>query len=174
MKPKSAKQKGKQLEIKGFENYYINSDGYVVSKSRQKGFVFENEMILKSGIGSGGYKLVILRKDNRSFTKRIHRLVAEAFISNQENKPCVNHIDGNKLNNNVNNLEWCTYSYNNQDAYDNNLKGRGEKHYISKLKKDDIPFIRKSKLSSKALGNMFKVSPATIYDVKKIITWKHI
>ena len=59
-----------------------------------------------------GYKQVILSNKGKIKSKRIHRLVAEAFIPNPDNLPCVNHIDENKTNNFVNNLEWCTQQYN--------------------------------------------------------------
>ena len=59
-----------------------------------------------------GYKVVGLWKNNKATAKTVHRLVALAFIPNPENKPCVNHIDGNKQNNHVSNLEWVTYSEN--------------------------------------------------------------
>lgn len=69
-----------------------------------------------------GYKRVNLWKNNKYKTKRIHRLVAEAFIPNPENKRTVNHKDGDKLNNNVNNLEWATHSENNKHAYNSGFK----------------------------------------------------
>lgn len=61
-----------------------------------------------------GYKCVLLTSvDAKRTLKYVHRLVAEAFIPNPENLPCVNHKDEDKSNNNVNNLEWCSWSYNN-------------------------------------------------------------
>ena len=68
-----------------------------------------------------GYVYIFLMKDNKSKNFRLHRLVAEAFIPNPENKLQVNHKDGNKLNNNVNNLEWCTHRQNINHAKENNL-----------------------------------------------------
>lgn len=60
-----------------------------------------------------GYLAVGLTKDRNQTTFSIHRLVAETFINNEKNLPCVNHKDENKLNNRVDNLEWCDYGYNN-------------------------------------------------------------
>lgn len=65
-----------------------------------------------------GYKAVQIF----NHTYYVHRLVAQVFIENKDNKPCVNHIDGNKSNNNINNLEWVTYSENNRHAYRTGLK----------------------------------------------------
>lgn len=68
--------------------------------------------VLKSGKGKGGYLIVVLCKDGKQKTHTVHRLVAQAFIDNPNNLPEVNHIDENKENNVVTNLEWCSYSYN--------------------------------------------------------------
>ena len=73
--------------------------------------------MLKPQKRKDGYCIVRLRKNGDTFALYVHRLVAEAFIPNPENKPCVNHIDGNKHNNCVSNLEWNTYSENNLHAY---------------------------------------------------------
>lgn len=106
----------KWKNILGFDgNYQISNYGNVKS--------FINNIILKPGIASKrnnkqGYKVVNLKGK----LYYIHRLVAEAFIPNIANKPQINHIDGNKLNNKVDNLEWCTNSENIKHAYKIGLK----------------------------------------------------
>lgn len=72
-----------------------------------------------------GYYYVTLRKDGKSYNKSVHRIVAKYFIPNLSNYPVVNHKDENKLNNDVSNLEWCTYRYNlmyGENAPSNNIK----------------------------------------------------
>lgn len=69
--------------------------------------------IMSNTIGKRGYAYVHLCNENNARNNSIHRLVAQAFIPNPNNLPCINHKDENKTNNNVENLEWCTYSYNN-------------------------------------------------------------
>lgn len=85
----------------------------------------------------GGYQVVHLSKDGKIYNRMIHTLVAKAFIPNPENKPIVNHIDGNKANNHVSNLEWVTYKENTahairigiHDPHENNVpKGRDNYH----------------------------------------------
>ena len=68
--------------------------------------------ILSPGV-SQGYHYVALYKDRLRKNKQVHRLVAESFLSNPHNHPIINHIDEDRKNNNVDNLEWCDYSYNN-------------------------------------------------------------
>lgn len=89
--------------------------------------------ILKSCKTRDGYLKVCLWKNNKNETPKIHRLVATAFLPNPENKPEVNHIDEDKTNNSVENLEWCNHDYNNN--YGTRNKRIGEKMKNGKLSK---------------------------------------
>ena len=96
--------------IKGYEGLYeVSNLGRVKSLVNNKGQY--REKILKHNIRNG-YPSVTLCKNKKLKSFAIHRLVAEAFLPNPDNLPCVNHKDENRLNNFVDNLEWCTYSYN--------------------------------------------------------------
>lgn len=95
--------------IDQFPNYRIYEDGRVQN--------IKTNRFLKPGINGHGYLSVVLSLNGRMYSNSIHRLLAQEFISNPENKPCVNHIDGNKLNNSLDNLEWVTYSENILHAY---------------------------------------------------------
>lgn len=75
---------------------------------------------LSTRISNEGYELVSLHRYRKTFT--VHRLIAKQYIANLDNKPCVNHKNGNKLDNRVDNLEWCTYQYNSQHAHDDLIK----------------------------------------------------
>lgn len=94
-----------------------NKDYQVSNFGRVKSLKYNRERILTPDTDRG-YKRATLCVDNKTKKYSIHRLVALAFIPNVENKKCVNHIDGNPANNNVNNLEWCTYSENEKHSYD--------------------------------------------------------
>lgn len=112
--------------------YQISTKGRVKSLSRvcntkkmkdgKYSKAIRNEKILKGYKNTNGYMKVNLTKDNKLKGYSIHRLVALTFILNIENKPQVNHIDGNKENNFVNNLEWVTNNENQQHAIDIGLK----------------------------------------------------
>jgi hypothetical protein len=102
-------------QIKGFENYLITLDGKVFSLITMK--------FLKSKVTNAGYEQIQLfcGKGNYKYFS-VHRLVADAYISNTENKPQVNHMDGNKLNNLRCNLEWMTASENQKHCSDTGLR----------------------------------------------------
>jgi hypothetical protein len=100
-------------DVIGWEGLYkVSTSGEIKSTNTYvrspEGKRARNGRILKQGIGNRGYKLVTLSKDNKHTTKNVHRVVAEAFIVNSRNVIDVNHKDGDKLNNRLNNLEWVT------------------------------------------------------------------
>lgn len=126
------------LPIKNFPDYFVSDNGDVFSK---KTYHNKNPNLrkLKPYIINNGYKAIVLCNNNIKTKKLVHRLVAETFIPNTENKTDVNHIDGNKTNNNVSNLEWVTRSENIKHAFD--VLGRkpswlgkfGKQHASSKI-----------------------------------------
>ncbi len=106
-------------EIKDYSNYLISDNGKVICKNSRN---YKFNMVIKCGVSKKGYIKVGLTKNGKQKTFLVHRLVAQAFIPNSENKETINHIDGIKSNNNVNNLEWATSSENQKHAYRNKLK----------------------------------------------------
>ena len=110
-------------DIKGYEGkYQVSSLGRIKSLYRWNGKAFySREHIIKSYINKNGYVYIALMKNNKNKNCRLHRLVAEAFLDNPNNYNDINHKDGNKENNNINNLEYCTKSYNMKHAFKNNL-----------------------------------------------------
>ena len=141
--------------------------------------------VLKRAIGSTGYYQVSvsLGKKGTYKTFKIHREVAKAFIPNPSNKPHINHIDGDKLNPHVSNLEWATHADNMRHAFDNNLivMPKGEDCHNSVLKESDILFIRKNYspygkngLSGRELAKLFNVHHETIRAIIDRRKWKHL
>lgn len=101
--------------IPGYEHdYLINRQGRVLS--------ILTDQYVRTNIDTNGYLAVRLYKDGIPSMKRVHILVAQTFIPNPDNLPVVNHIDGNKTNPCVENLEWCTYAQNTQHAHDTGLQ----------------------------------------------------
>lgn len=147
--------------------------------------------LLKPGIDKKGYLRVSLKINGKFYTKKVHRLVAECFIPNPENKPQVNHINGFKNDNRLENLEWCTAKENVKHAIDNNLfyfntKDQsvnkiikvGELNGYSKLTEKDVLEIRskfkKRVYTRKMLSNEYGVKESCIKDVLSKKSWKHI
>ena len=110
--------------VKGYSEYEVSNLGRVVSCRGE----------LTPARLPKGYLMVNLCKNGKQKPHYIHRLVAQAFIPNPENKPTVNHIDGDKNNNRVSNLEWATYLENNLHAVKNHL----HRHYTRAVKQYDL------------------------------------
>ena len=103
------------MYIEGEETYYfVNKNGEIKSE-------YSNKILSPSYNKARGYYYVYLRLNGKTYTKALHRVIAETLISNPNNFTEVNHIDGNKKNNKVENLEWCSKSYNIKHAYEHGL-----------------------------------------------------
>lgn len=171
-------------EIKNYEGLYeISSKGRVKSLARISGSCVRKERLLKLNTTKDGYSFVSLSKDSKQKSFRIHRLVAEAFIPNPDNKETVNHKDGDKSNNHIENLEWATREENIQHSYDLGLKKpmMGGLNGNAKLSKGDILFIRENYkkgdrggFSSVALGKRFGVSHRVILLVASGKSYRNI
>ena len=94
--------------ISGFPNYQISNIGRVI--------LIKSGKILKSRANTHGYQIIGLTSNYKQTMCQIHRLVALEFIENIENKPCVDHVDRNRVNNNINNLRWVTHQQNNMNS----------------------------------------------------------
>lgn len=161
--------------IQDYEDYLVSNFGRV--KSLKKG----TEVILRPILDAKGYLRVNLYKDGIRHMLKIHRLVATTFIANPNGLPQVNHKDGNKENNHVDNLEWVTESQNSQHAFNNGLRDapRGEQNGQHKLTQKDVDEIRKSYIKGdlmfggKALAKKYGVDPITISRIVNNQRWSY-
>lgn len=158
-------------EIPGYPNYYATINGDIISgpKRTRKGF-----RKLKQH-KCGGYLTIDLVVNNKANRRLVHRLVAATYIPNPKNKPEVNHINGIKNDNRVENLEWVTKSENQLHSIRIGLRSTvGEKNSQCKLTESEARIIKYSKERTTYLSKMFNVSPPTICDIRKNRSWTHI
>lgn len=163
-------------DIKGFEGIYkISNTGYVKSLARVCGTCHRKEKILADRITKDGYKHVRLQNGKITKDCRNHRLVAEAFIPNPLNLETVNHIDGNKLNNDVSNLEWMNRSDQMVHAYKLGLKHPvlGKKFSTSDLQYIRDVYVKGSReYGSVALSKKFNCCHSEILNIVKGKSYK--
>lgn len=159
----------KLVDIIGFKNFYKISDtGRLYS-------IQSNKFRKLSSISNCGYLRIDLYKNGKCSYHSLHRLVAIAFISNPNNYKYVNHKDGNKLNNNVKNLEWVTSSEN--SLHRSRILGKvtGEKHGMSKLKLKEIRAIRnliKAGYKKPDVAEIYNITVRTVYHTINKDTWR--
>lgn len=154
--------------VKALPKYRINRWG-------GKNLMPERFLALSGG-GKLGYVNVSFCVNGRISCQWLHRLVAQVFLEPVEGKTVINHKDGNKKNNSVSNLEYCTDAENNAHAGKLNLKPIGTKHTNSKFSRDDLTKIREllntRKYTHKQIAKLFKVSRCTISYFAKGQTYK--
>jgi len=154
-------------QIKNYEDlYWISDDGRV--KSRRG--------LRRLQTDKYGYKKVILSKNGKKKNHLVHRLIAEAFIENPFSKSEVNHKDGVKTNNLVENLEWATFEENRTHSLKIKIHKwpSGENNPRAKLTEENVIEIRASDLSVKALAELYGVARTTVYAILNHERWAHI
>lgn len=159
-----------------FDGFEVSSNGNLRNANTKK--------IYNKYLNHQGYYQVCVSLGSRYDKKvfKLHRAVAETFIPNTENKLTINHIDGNKLNNNVKNLEWATYSENTKHAIDNGLITplKGTQKSQSKLTKEQVKYIRENyvprskEFNSYTLGEKFNVCHQVILDVVNYRSYRDV
>lgn len=149
-------------------DYSISSHGRVLNK---------HDKLLETPVNSGGYPSVTLFVSKLPLYCRVHRLVADAFLEVPPFKMTVNHIDGNKLNNNVCNLEWLSLEDNYRHAISNGLMNKGAETYNAILTDDiviEILDLMKEGFSDIELAAHFGVVRSSMYKIRNGLSWKHI
>lgn len=153
------------------DDYFATEDGRIWSNKTNK--------YVAQRIGPKGYYHVNLSIGGKCKTYQVHRLIAKAFIPNPQNFPVINHKDGNKLNNHIDNLEWCTYQYNTQHADKNGLITRAvgiatsNGHFFE----NDIRKIRalsKEGMSQSKIASTYNVTKGTIQQILNGNTYKWV
>lgn len=182
---KDVKEIGGFEVIKGFSSYVINRNGKIRSIDRftyhprfenKKQFIEGKE--LKKQIDKDGYETIGLRKDNKLYIKKVHRLVAETFIENPKNYPIINHKNSIRNDNRVDNLEWCNNSINQKHSFRNGRRNNfGENHSHNKLtEKDVIEIINLfiNGINKRQISKKYNVSAQTIGNIFNGKSWSDI
>jgi hypothetical protein len=173
------KQAEKWKDVVGLEGKYkISNLGNIKSLSRKVNWINGNKRTIKGVdkmsfyINPQGYKSVNICGK----TRLVHRIVAQAFIPNPDNKPQVNHLDFNKLNPNANNLEWVTHIENSHYGVKHKMNLFGSKIGVSKLNDSEVVAIRAlfNTFNHKFTALIFRVSRRTIGNILDGKTWKHL
>jgi hypothetical protein len=158
--------------VVGFPDYMVSDQG------RVKSLKFNREKILKQRIGTNGYPQVVLYKEGKFYRKEVHRLVAEAFLGIPEDKLEVNHRNGVKTDNSLENLEWLSHAENIRHADEIGLRNiKGEKHPRAKLTTEEVLQIREMLVEGvppSEIAEIFNISVSSIYDIKSGRSWSHV
>jgi hypothetical protein len=149
------------------ENYQVDKQGNVYSKGKK----------LNPPKYTSGYYVQKIYLNGKYTRIGVHRMIAHVFIPNPQNKAFVNHINGIKTDNTVENLEWVTSHENHIHAMNLGLKAKGESHGCSKLKTEDVYKIKnmlKDGIPQRKISKLFNVGQSAITDINLGKTWKHL
>ncbi len=172
-------------DIPDFNGYSISRTGKILSKKRVANDIIRKRVLRPRYLkaykdNKRGYLHASLRRGGKSYTKLRHQLVAITYLKNPHEYKFVNHKNGIKTDNRVENLEWCSMEQNTKHATENKLFARGEKAGLSKLTEKEVRKIRRiykkgdKSFGGKGLGRMFSVDHMTIYAIISNKTWKHV
>jgi hypothetical protein len=152
-----------------YKNYIVTKEGSIISKyTGEQLYVHTNKK---------GYQFVRMYIDGKAKTYLVHRIVATVHLPNKDNKPEINHKDGNKSNNNVWNLEWVTGKENVDHSVKSGLVKRGSDRPNSKLSDESVVLMRKLRNAGwnyYQLGERFEVAYQTAHKVCTRQTYTHI
>ena len=176
-------------DIEGFEGLYaVNETGQVWSYPKTCQVGARGGTVVRGGVfirqhrmKRCGHLRVWLCKDGKRYPQLVHRLVAKAFLPNNDNLPIINHKECNPQNNRVENLEWCTYKHNSKHAY---VNGRwtppvqvGSKNSNAIFSEQDIVAIRERHQIIKNCSQVareYGVNPKVINDIVNFRRWSHV
>lgn len=148
-----------------------------ITRNKQSSFMTK-ERIISPWIAKTNYYSIKIKTNGKNKSFLLHRIIALCFIPNKENKPYINHINGIKTDNRIENLEWCTASENVKHALKNGLliSFKGENHSCSKLTEKQVLEIRKLKgtMTQNKIGELFGVKYQIIGSILRNENWKHI
>jgi len=160
--------------IQGFDGYRIGDDGSVWSKRKIK----EKWQRLKPWPNQKGYLQVNLYRNEQGHTRKVHRLVLEAFVGLCPPDMECRHLDGNKINNQLENLQWGTSKENKDDMNKHDMTCKGKRNGQAKLTEEGVVAIRETyrcgNISHRQLAKLYGVSKSAITSLLRKESWKHL
>jgi hypothetical protein len=161
-----------QIAITGYEMYLVSSEGAVTNTRTGR--------VLKAETTFYGYARITVSFEGKIKRFSVHRLVAEHFVPNPDNKPVVNHLDGVKLNNSASNLEWCTHSENHQHAYLHGLSRKGSERSSALLDEEAVHKVCQMFCEGIPRGQILaagihpELKKHMVDNIRRRRTWKHV
>lgn len=175
------KTKVAKIEVSNLGNTRLTA--HLIMKTNKYGTIYKvryRERVLKQQINPKGYVYATISVRNKTVNLNVHRLVALAFIPNPENKPEVNHKDGNKSNNHYSNLEWVTHKENIQHAIKNKLliHCKGSKTSNAVLDEGQVKVVKtllkNKEISIPNISRYFNIAASAIFKIRKGENWSHV